>query len=170
MHKYKGWVTDQQGNALGGTEVTVRRATDSVNATIYSDNGTTIQSNPFTADTDDASFSFYAPNGRYTLVFSRPGYAFDNTDTQDLTIYDPVVGEAIFTGATTTLTITFSNAQRQGDSAYRVLLGQRLVSGTPPGVIARATNYSSTGFNIEISGQAGTGNELAIDWQVERDG
>lgn len=42
-------------------------------ATLYSDEGITLKSNPFTSNSLDASFSFYVVPGRYDLTFSGTG-------------------------------------------------------------------------------------------------
>ncbi len=71
MEKYKNNVQDQFGNAITGVTVTIRTNPGGVLATIYSDNGVTTKSNPFTNDAD-GEFFFYAANGRYDIELTGP--------------------------------------------------------------------------------------------------
>lgn len=59
--------TTQGGNAAIGTTVTVRNVTTGAKATIYSDNGLTEKSNPFTVD-DNGNYEFYVADGRYNII------------------------------------------------------------------------------------------------------
>lgn len=92
MQKHTGNVTDQAGNVLSGVQVTVRLASSGALATIYSDNDTQVMANPFTNESDDGSYFFYAANGRYNLEFSRNGFSFDALDEADVILFDPVDG------------------------------------------------------------------------------
>ncbi len=89
MQKHIGWVTDTHGEAIPNVTVTVTMATSGNTAVIYSDDGTTAKANPFTVDTTDGSYFFYAANGRYTTTLSKTGYTFDSTDSSDVLLIDP---------------------------------------------------------------------------------
>lgn len=70
---------------LAGATITVRNSAGSV-ATIYSDNGTTLKSNPFTTS-DDGEYDFYAANGTYSIETAKTGYT---TDTRaGIVLFDP---------------------------------------------------------------------------------
>lgn len=56
-------------------------------AIIYSDNAGTLKSNPFTANSD-ASFSFYADNGRYDVKLSGTGITTPFTPLVDVVVKD----------------------------------------------------------------------------------
>ncbi len=71
MQRYISNVQDTLGNAVPGVTVTVRIAGTAQLAAIFSDNGVTPKSNPFTNDSD-GEFSFYAGNGRYDIQLSGP--------------------------------------------------------------------------------------------------
>lgn len=77
MQKYVNAVANTNGG-LGIAGAPVAGASVQVNvhgtqtpATIYSDNGVTVASNPLTTD-NNGSFYFYAADGRYDLVISGP--------------------------------------------------------------------------------------------------
>lgn len=66
---------DRRGNIVGGAQVEVRKESDGLIATIYSDNlGTVPLANPFTADADGFAF-FHAAIGEYKIT-TRGGGAF----------------------------------------------------------------------------------------------
>lgn len=71
MQKYSNNVQDQYGNAIPSVTVTIRDNPGGSLSTIYSDNGVTPKSNPFTNDSD-GEFFFYAANGHYDVEFSGP--------------------------------------------------------------------------------------------------
>jgi len=66
-------VQDRRGNAIADASVTVKDVAGNV-ATIYSDNGTTTAANPLTTNTD-GEYTFFAPNGSYTVEIVAAGYA-----------------------------------------------------------------------------------------------
>lgn len=71
MQKYINNVQDTFGNAVSGVTVTIRTNPGGVLATIYSDDGVTTKSNPFTNDSD-GEFFFYAADGRYDIELTGP--------------------------------------------------------------------------------------------------
>lgn len=72
MQKYQDSVVKPSGQAMAGLSVRVQTYPDGVDATIYSDEGSTVKANPLTTDSKGA-FEFYATNGRYQLVISGAG-------------------------------------------------------------------------------------------------
>lgn len=68
--------------------VTVYMAGTITPATIYTNNSGSVKANPFTASSD-ASFSFYADNGRYDIKFSGTGIVSPFT-IADIVIFDVV--------------------------------------------------------------------------------
>ena len=66
MEKYHNNIQDQFGNAIPNVTVTVRENPGGGLASLFSDNGVSAKSNPFTNDTDGELF-FYAENGRYDV-------------------------------------------------------------------------------------------------------
>ena len=71
MQRHSSNVQDQFGNAVSGVSVRVIDRVTAANATIYSDDGVTTKTNPFTNDAD-GEFFFYARNGRYDIELSGP--------------------------------------------------------------------------------------------------
>lgn len=83
MQRYSDVVQDVRGNAIPGVSVFVRDE-DGNTATIYSDNGQTVASNPLTTGTS-GEFEFYAADGVYTLTLSGGGVI---TETQEIQLFD----------------------------------------------------------------------------------
>lgn len=71
MQKYFNTVTGRGGSAVSGASVTVKTLAGAT-ATIYSDNGVTVASNPLTTDLN-GYFEFYSADGRYTLEITGNG-------------------------------------------------------------------------------------------------
>ena len=65
-------VIDSSGNAINGATVSVYKPDLVTLATIYSDEGITLASNPITCDLQ-GRFYFFAGNGKYALKISGPG-------------------------------------------------------------------------------------------------
>ena len=86
MQKYVNSVAASTGAPVANASVTVNVQGGGI-ATIYSDNGVTVASNPLTTDTNGA-FSFYAADGRYQLVIS--GTNIQTTTINDLLLVDPL--------------------------------------------------------------------------------
>jgi hypothetical protein len=72
MQKYQDVVLKVGGGSVPYAQVTVQAYPAGTTSTIYSDNGSTTQTNPITCDANGA-FSFYAGDGRYQLVISGTG-------------------------------------------------------------------------------------------------
>jgi hypothetical protein len=80
-------VLDSAGDVvplLGATITVYDQGTTNI-STIYSDNGITPKSNPFTAE-DDGSFEFYAADGRYDILATKSPY-------KPKTVYDILLEE-----------------------------------------------------------------------------
>lgn len=119
MENHADVLRDQYGRFLGGGSVYVYSAGSTVLATIYSDNGTTPQSNPLATDILTGRYNFYAANGAYDLVFSHPDATFDANHTKRITLYDPTEGGGGGGGGGS---VTFCY-KRVSATAYTVLAG-----------------------------------------------
>jgi hypothetical protein len=92
MQKYTNNVQDVNGKAVAGAQITVNNLAG-VAATIYSDDGVTLQANPINAD-QFGVFSFYAADGRYSLSVLANG---SNYAVSDILLEDPLDGsDAVF--------------------------------------------------------------------------
>jgi hypothetical protein len=83
VERYQNNIQDQYGNAISGVTVTVRKVSDGSIASLFSDDGVTAKSNPFTNDSDGELF-FYAANDRYDIFFT--GAVTDQKD--DVILFD----------------------------------------------------------------------------------
>lgn len=77
MQKYRNSIQNQFGAPVANVTVTVKVAAippgTGANATIYSDDGTSIISTSQVATDSHGEFSFYAPDGRYDLLIAGTG-------------------------------------------------------------------------------------------------
>lgn len=71
MQRYINSVASSTGVPVAGATVQVNNYPAGTPATIYSDNGVTVATNPLVTDTNGA-FSFYAADGHYQLVIGGP--------------------------------------------------------------------------------------------------
>ena len=113
MQKFAGVVVDSKGAPMTGVTVTVNLAGGSA-ATIYSDNGVTTKSNPFTNDAN-GSYEFYAADDRYDVVLSKTGVTFVAADTSDILLYDPGAPTKIYTDELTGLTLSNNGTDATND-------------------------------------------------------
>lgn len=91
MEHYSNVAQDQNGRAIVGATVTVYQTGTTTPAVIYSDNGLTVKSNPFTTALDGI-YDFYADNGLYDITISKVGYTsiyWDANKTKQLALFDP---------------------------------------------------------------------------------
>lgn len=86
-------VVDGKLEPLSNAAVTVYVGGTSTLATLYSDNGITVTSNPFISS-NTGRVAFYAEDGRYDLVVSKTGY--NSVSISDIIFDDP----AVYTGPT----------------------------------------------------------------------
>lgn len=96
MQRYSDVVADSRGNVMAGASVLVELS--GVTATIYSDDGVTLQSNPMTTDVTGA-FTFYAANGTYTLRTTLVSGGTTVTSRDTVVLYDPASTLSASTGA-----------------------------------------------------------------------
>lgn len=85
MEKYTDVVISLSGRPVPGATVTVKDA-NGANATIYSDNGSTTTTNPFTTGASGA-IGFYAANGNYVINVTAPNST--STSTTPVILFDP---------------------------------------------------------------------------------
>lgn len=86
MQRYFETLADARGNVQAGLSVLVKIGGQ--NATIYSDNGTTVQANPITSDSS-GGISFYAANGTYDLSLVAASGAVTALRSQ-IILFDPL--------------------------------------------------------------------------------
>ena len=102
--------TTQSGNAATGTTITVRNNGKGSKAVIYSDNGVTEMSNPFTVDSN-GNYEFYVADGRYDII-QNEGLA------SQLSLFDVLIAEVI--GVTTTQLVSSAYSASEGDTVTTV--------------------------------------------------
>ncbi|MBA3773837.1 MAG: cellulase family glycosylhydrolase [Ramlibacter sp.] len=86
MQKYINDAQDALGNALAGASVLIKKQ-DGTNASLYSTNGSgSPKVNPIITG-QDGDFSFYAPNGRYSIEISQAGFV--GKTIPDVLLFDP---------------------------------------------------------------------------------
>lgn len=78
MQKYHDIVLDNKGNAVLSATITVTDNPGGGVSTIYSDNGVTSLTNPFTASGVDGAYSFYAAGGRYDINIAKTGFTTES--------------------------------------------------------------------------------------------
>lgn len=88
MEHYTDSLQSETGKAIGGASVAVYLSGTSTLATIYSDNGVTAKTNPFTTNVIDGTFDFYAANGVYDLVFRHAEHTFNDLRTKRISLFD----------------------------------------------------------------------------------
>lgn len=86
MQRYFETLADARGNVQAGLSVLVKIGGQ--NATIYSDNGATVQANPMTSDSS-GGISFYAANGTYDLSLVAASGAVTALRSQ-IILFDPL--------------------------------------------------------------------------------
>lgn len=89
MQKYTNTVVDRDGNAIKGANVAVSTYPAGAAATIYSDNGNTVITSSSVTTDDDGNFSFYAPNGRYSVTITAAAF-FAARVLSDFVLNDPL--------------------------------------------------------------------------------
>lgn len=110
MRKYLNSVvnkfdTTQSGNAATGTTITVRGLPSNAKSTIYSDEGVTIKSNPFTVDSN-ANYEFYVDDGRYNIIQDEglpTEIQLTDVSIYDIESYLAPTGRAVLVATTETL-------------------------------------------------------------------
>lgn len=87
MEQFSRPLQDQNGRAISGATVTVYVSGTSTLAPIFSDNGTTVKSNPFTTGITGL-INFYAANGAYDIVASSPRNIFPIDAMKRVILFD----------------------------------------------------------------------------------
>jgi hypothetical protein len=151
---------------LQGVSVAVT-ASNGLPATIYSDDGVTVQANPMTTDAN-GFFNFYAANGRYTLTFTGERIAmftrsielYDADDAQPLTLAQAAspsgasligVGNKTVENALTTYAVK--------TAAYTAAAGDKLLcdtTGGPFAITLPAEPFIGTAVTIKSGPAAAT--------------
>lgn len=175
MGNHSDVVRDQYGRALGGATITVYVAGTTDLADIYSDNGVTAKENPFTSDTLDGRFNFYAANGVYDLVFSHPNATFNAAHTARLSVID---ASAVTGGSSTPVglddafgvdpeitTATSANPMKVGNGTQKVeIFGDATMGGTiRPSPLGDSIWRCWTNFNCVIRDEEGAASMLIIN-------
>lgn len=110
MQRYFETLIDARGNVRAGLSVLVKIGGQ--NATIYSDDGTTVQANPMTSDAN-GGISFYAANGTYDLSLVAASGSVTALRSQ-IILFDPLDCEdATPTSSDTVLGVTAAGAVRR---------------------------------------------------------
>ncbi len=125
MRKYFGTVIDTAGNVIASASVTVYTQNTTTKATLYSDDGSTLITNPVTSDSK-GGYSFYVTDGIYDLTVS--GSNLTSYTIEDVTIRDPVGLTAVQTVINKTLTspkINFATAAKT--TTYTVVTGDFII-------------------------------------------
>jgi hypothetical protein len=193
MQKYHNAVLDPSGNALAGVEITVRTLGDTL-ATLYSDNGITVTTNPVLSAAD-GEYSFYCANGRYNLTFTGTGITtstetdviiFDPDDAAALTFtpgpapLTPVVGSVYYDSATNTLQYYDGTTFRTISVTNKVNIYTGNQSVTPVALTDAATiavdAALSNNFYVTLGGNRTIGNPtnltdgMIINLVIKQDG
>lgn len=162
MQKYSDVVLGQRGNFMlpvQNAQVTVLTSPGSVAATIYSDNGVTVTSNPVVTDAT-GRFSFYAANGRYTLLIV---YQTTTLTLTDIVLEDDpvnanaavVVGgtvDATPIGGTTPSTGVFSSLTLAGVTNHGVVLANAPFTTAAPNTAGFALIDNGPGNDPSMKG------------------
>jgi len=101
--------TTASGNAATGTTITVRDRATGVKAPLFSDDGVTPKTNPFTVDSN-GNYEFYVADGRYNIIQDEglpSELAQNDISIFDIEAYLAPAGDAAFVA--TTLTLVNSN-------------------------------------------------------------
>jgi hypothetical protein len=86
MQHYSSQAFTDIGKPAGGASIAVKLAGTSTNATIYSDDGVTVKSNPFVTNSL-GQFDFYAASGKYDITVS--GTQITTFTLANQVVFDP---------------------------------------------------------------------------------
>jgi hypothetical protein len=165
MQKYQDTILSKSGDYLPGLSVSVQTYPAGATATIYSDNGVTLATNPLTTDSL-GRFSFYAADGRYQLVISGTGVT--SQTISDILLEDPadatalsatslsVAGDITFTGTGRRITGDFSNST----AANRVVLQSSTTNGIT--VLEAAPNGSGANSQVIVGNSGDIANTAGV--------
>lgn len=145
-----------------GASVLVKNHPSGSTATIYSDDGTSTQANPITADSN-GYFSFFAANGLYSLTISGSG--LQSTTINDVLLYDytdasPLLGTTLDTTSLAKIdnNLVLPNTAGYGiklnlsnpDFGWKDLIGDITPKFSGPGAPSR-TAYTAAGNVFDFS-------------------
>jgi hypothetical protein len=148
----KRWaIEDRKGAPLTGVTVSVYLAGTLTLATIYSDDGVTPKSNPFTAE-DNGHVEFYAGNGLYDIVYSKTGNTFTASRSTNIRFYDPSDEPILFAGHLFGLTLANNGSDATND--IDIAVGS-CVSSDGTGALALVSPLTK---RIDAAWAVGTGN------------
>lgn len=178
MQRHVDFVTTRGGAAVSGASVLVKTYPGGATATIYSDDGVTETTNPLTTDAN-GQFSFYAEDGRYTLVISKTGVITQQTLTDSVLLADPDDGTTEQSAADVSFAQSGSDAfQQTMQDKARLHVNAKDYKNTDetqvkPGAqdnasgIQRAINALTTGGRLDITAPGtylvGTGLTVTVD-------
>jgi hypothetical protein len=169
MDHYSKTLQGSSGLAIAGASVTVYNTGTTTKPTIYSDNGITPKSNPFTTGPDGV-VDFYALNGVYDLVFSDPRYLFNANQTKGIVLFDmrdeavtafpasPFIGQIVSVkddpsaNACTSAGGSFVSVCYWNGSSWSVISGGGGGSGTVTSITAANGVETTTGSPITTTG------------------
>src|SRR5262245_43988000 len=86
MQHYSSQVLTDLGKPAGGATVTVKLPGTNTNATIYSDDGVTVKSNPFTTN-NLGQLDFYAASAKYDITVT--GTQITTYTLANQVVFDP---------------------------------------------------------------------------------
>src|SRR5579859_2548481 len=96
MQHYSSQAFTDIGKPAGGGTITVKVAGSNTNATIYSDDGIMVKSNPFVTN-NLGQFDFYAASGKYDITVT--GTQITTYTLPNQVLFDPFEQTAADTGA-----------------------------------------------------------------------
>ncbi len=86
MQHYSSQAFTDIGKPAGGATITIKLAGSNTNATIYSDDGITVKSNPFVSN-NLGQFDFYTASGKYDITVT--GTQITTYTLPNQVIFDP---------------------------------------------------------------------------------
>jgi len=87
--QYRNVLQDLNGNILPFGHITVYKANTNVAAVLYADSLCTVSTVNPTTSVQDGTFTFFAADGYYDLIFSYPNHSFSNVFS--LPLFEPVL-------------------------------------------------------------------------------
>ncbi len=154
MEKFRETVIDSAGNLVAAATITVYATGTTNTSTIYSDDGVTSESNPFTSGSDGVA-KFYAADGRYDIKIVKTG--FDTVTIVDHQLFD--LGITGATGGISNTGNTTIEADSDGTGGGDILL--QINGSTRSQVMNNGDHKISTG-NL-IIGTAGKGIDFSVN-------
>ena len=91
--QYRNVLQDLNGNILPFGHITVYKANTNTAAVLYADSLCTVSMVNPTTSVQDGTFTFFAQDGYYDLIFSYPGHTFSNVFS--LPLFEPVLENMI---------------------------------------------------------------------------